>query len=136
MEDAAGGGAGAVLRAWIGIEWMGLAGLRIPSSTTTWGTQHCLERMTLGELMKQLGGRAGAGRPEMVDCRCEVRARRRGGDLVFAEDAASAAKALARSCRSVGGAGRAWIAMRRNSAGKAWWRRISRGFGLRRRRSC
>jgi UDP-3-O-[3-hydroxymyristoyl] glucosamine N-acyltransferase len=51
--------------------------------------------MTLGELVKQLGGRLAQGRPEMVVAGVESSGAAKGRDLVFAEDAGSAAKALA-----------------------------------------
>ena len=51
--------------------------------------------MTLGELVKQLGGKLVQGSPEIVLGGVASSDAAKGRDLVFAEDAASAAKALA-----------------------------------------
>jgi UDP-3-O-[3-hydroxymyristoyl] glucosamine N-acyltransferase len=57
--------------------------------------------MTLGELVEQLGGKLVQGRPEIVLAGVESSGAANGQDLVFAEDAASAAKALAGAAGAV-----------------------------------
>jgi UDP-3-O-[3-hydroxymyristoyl] glucosamine N-acyltransferase len=57
--------------------------------------------MTLGELVEQLGGKLVQGSPEIVLAGVENSGAAKGQDLVFAEDAASAAKALAGAARAV-----------------------------------
>jgi len=57
--------------------------------------------MTLGELIEQLGGRLAQGSPAIVLAGVESSAAAKGQDLVFAEDAAAAAKALAGAAGAV-----------------------------------
>jgi UDP-3-O-[3-hydroxymyristoyl] glucosamine N-acyltransferase len=62
-----------------------------------WGER----RMTLGELVKQLGGKLVQGSPEIVLAGVENSDAAKVRDLAFAEDAASAAKALAGAAGAV-----------------------------------
>jgi len=75
LEDPAGGGAGAVL-----IEE---------------------EAMTLGDLVKVLGGKLVQGSPDIVLAGVQASQSANGRELVFAEDAASAAEALAGNAAAV-----------------------------------
>jgi UDP-3-O-[3-hydroxymyristoyl] glucosamine N-acyltransferase len=57
--------------------------------------------MTLGELVEQLGGKLVQGSPEIVLAGVESSGAAKGRDLVFAEDTASAAKAMAGAAGAV-----------------------------------
>ena len=57
--------------------------------------------MTLGELIEIAGRQAGAGKPESSRSACRTPPSWHSSDLVFAEDAASAAEALASEAGAV-----------------------------------
>ncbi len=58
-------------------------------------------KMTLGDLIEVLGGELVQGSPETILAGVEASAQANGLDLVFAEDATSAAKALSGAAAAV-----------------------------------